>query len=218
VVPLFFALASTGLVSIFRYFLQKVPLTFVIKRPSTIYKVIVPTVLLSGSAVLWTNLPPGYSDCAKQAVFMEDQQGRFEAEVHAHLAPVLDKILKPQATIAMDWAGSLPYYLDRNFYDILGKSDSVIAHEPMSHNPSGFSAWYRKFYPGHMKWDARHTMEQQKPDAVITIWRDVLGSSFAPYLNRDYLCYRFWPGHIYFRKNSSLLNWNKIPSSWTKNY
>jgi hypothetical protein len=118
--------------------------------------------------------------------------------------------------MAIDWAGSLPFFLDRKFYDILGKSDSVIAHEPMRHNSSGSNIWYHEFYPGHMKWDADYTIGKLTPDVVLIIWVRRPGVDFAPSLNAEYVAYSYTRGKIYLRKDSHKIRWDQVPSIWRK--
>jgi hypothetical protein len=184
-------------------------------RKGDLIPTVVPSLVLAMILVIWVNTPANYESCAKQALFQEDQQIVLPAQIHANLSSVLNTVMEPDATMAIDWAGSLPYYLDRHFFDILGKSDSVIAHEPMRHNSSGSNVWYKEFYPGHMKWDADYTMNKLKPDVVLEVWSGPLGS-FLPFLNAKFIGYQMGVGpKIYFLKNSPRIHWDNIPKSWT---
>ena len=49
----------------------------------------------------------------------------------------------------MVWAGATPYFDHRPSVDLLGKSDTVIAHEAPHHRP---------LLPGHMKWDYAYSI------------------------------------------------------------
>ena len=63
----------------------------------------------------------------------------------------------PEATIAVAWAGSTPYYACRPAIDLLGKCDPVIAKGPPA----------RAFYPGHNKWNYAYSVGTLKPDLII---------------------------------------------------
>ena len=65
------------------------------------------------------------------------------------------------ATIAIVWAGSMPYYSNREAIDLLGKTDKVIAHGTPR------LGW---FYPGHTKWDYEHSIVRRQPDVVLQLW------------------------------------------------
>jgi arabinofuranosyltransferase len=67
----------------------------------------------------------------------------------------------PDATIAVAWAGSVPYFTDRPAIDILGKSDPVIARSPVHDIP---------LYPGHMRWDYAESIGARRPDLVVSMW------------------------------------------------
>jgi len=73
-----------------------------------------------------------------------DQTGHLD---HLKWALALDEITDRDATLAVAWAGIIPYFADRSAVDLLGRCDATIAHEPMPLDPEG------GFYPGHMKWD-----------------------------------------------------------------
>jgi hypothetical protein len=175
---------------------------------------------LSGGLVLgllmtvWLNCPPNYGKCTRQAMFIEKPLVVPMAESHAHLAKMLDTITEPSATIAIDAAGSLPYYLDRRFYDILGKSDAVVAHEPMHTFAASTDIWYKVFYPGHMKWDAAYTAGELKPDIIFMEWFAPY-DAFLPYIKANYIYLNRGQGAgIFVRKGSSRIHWNKIPEEW----
>ncbi|MGH3104735.1 MAG: hypothetical protein ACRDN6_11640 [Gaiellaceae bacterium] len=65
------------------------------------------------------------------------------------------------ASIAVVQAGSIPYFSHRRSIDLLGKSDALVAHsEPQ----------LPIFYPGHTKWDYRHSIVRLKPDVIAQTW------------------------------------------------
>ncbi len=83
-----------------------------------------------------------------------------------HTALSLDTLLTREATVAVVWAGLVPYVLDRPAIDILGKSDNVIARLPMRATEGGAEL----FYPGHMKYDYDYSIGELKPDVVVGRW------------------------------------------------
>ena len=66
------------------------------------------------------------------------------------------------ATIAVTWAGAIPYFSDRQAIDLLGKSDRVIAMR-IPQSTVGFT-------PGHDKWDYAYSIGQLRPDVVAGLW------------------------------------------------
>jgi arabinofuranosyltransferase len=86
------------------------------------------------------------------------------------------------ATIAVVWAGAIPYFAERNAVDLLGKADRTIARLP-SRPISGRSKWY-VYFPGHMKWDPDHSIRALRPDVVTQLWGD--GNEAEEYLEADY--------------------------------
>jgi hypothetical protein len=66
------------------------------------------------------------------------------------------------ATIAVTWAGAIPYFSHRPTIDLLGKSDPVIATRERQPTIG--------FYPGHDKWDYGYSIGQLRPDVVAELW------------------------------------------------
>jgi arabinofuranosyltransferase len=62
-------------------------------------------------------------------------------------------------TIGVFWAGTLPYFLDRNFLDLLGKTDAHIAHVP--------AVPATEYWPGHAKRDWDYVLKEKKPDILV---------------------------------------------------
>jgi len=78
---------------------------------------------------------------------------------------------RKSATVGVVGGGALPYFSERRCVDFLGKSDTAIArlraHQAPPHqNPLTY------YYPGHLKWSARHSIETMKPDIVTGTWGD----------------------------------------------
>jgi hypothetical protein len=66
------------------------------------------------------------------------------------------------ATIAVTWAGAIPYFSHRPTIDLLGKSDPVIATRKRQPTVD--------FNPGHDKWDYDYSVGRLQPDVVAQLW------------------------------------------------
>jgi hypothetical protein len=75
----------------------------------------------------------------------------------ARLGLLIRRATTSRATVAVTWAGSIPYFADRTCIDILGKTDPVIARLPP----------VIQFVPGHDRWDLNHSIGTLHPDLVI---------------------------------------------------
>lgn len=71
------------------------------------------------------------------------------------------EVTAERASVAVVWAGAIPYFSRRPAVDLLGKSDPVIARGPS--RPIGFT-------PGHTKWDYRHSVRRLQPDLIAQVW------------------------------------------------
>ena len=116
------------------------------------------------------------------------------------LADMLQRQTHPGATIAIDYAGTCPYFCDRPFVDLLGKSDRIIAKEPAHRNVISASVW-REFYPGHLKWDYAYSIGKLKPDVVCAMWRRSRDDADA-YLDGAYVSEQRLGADVYWRKDS----------------
>ena len=76
----------------------------------------------------------------------------------ARLGLVIREHTTPDATVAVYWAGAIPYFSERQSYDLLGKSDKHIAKQ--DRNPMA-----KHFLPGHSKWDYAYTLSFH-PDII----------------------------------------------------
>lgn len=67
----------------------------------------------------------------------------------------------PTTSVAVVWAGAIPYFSHLHAVDLLGKSDPRIARlQPRT-----------TFLPGHNKWDYRYSIGTLRPDVVVDLWR-----------------------------------------------
>ena len=119
-------------------------------------------------------------------------------------ALLLDALTTDDATVALAGAGIVPYFADRTYVDMLGKSDRVIAHEPMDQNI------IPEFKPGHMKWNYAYSIGELQPDVVLELW--VNPQDAGPYLNENYQEVWFPPnnGVIWMRTGSPHILWDRL--------
>lgn len=119
------------------------------------------------------------------------------------LALAVRNITSDDATVAVVWAGAIPYFANRTAIDFLGKNDPVIAH--MRANLPGGLRRFLKFHPGHNKWDLQHSIGTLKPDLIAQLWWD-LPPSLAPEYRKIH------PGSLemYARRGSQRVLWNQL--------
>jgi hypothetical protein len=113
-----------------------------------------------------------------------------------------------EATIAVLGAGTIPYLLpEHRVLDILGKTDPVIAHQPVR-TPMSIED-VPDMRPGHMKWDYARTFGELKPDVIVSIWPGT-GAEAAPYLEA-YVEGTIAPGiKVYLRRGSQHILWDRV--------
>ncbi|MCA9728989.1 MAG: hypothetical protein KC729_14955, partial [Candidatus Eisenbacteria bacterium] len=87
-----------------------------------------------------------------------------ENEWMVNFARVLTAGANPGDTIAVVWAGTVPYHSGMHCVDMLGKADPVISRRPMHTARTGSP--YRAFFPGHLKWDYSYSIGRLQPDII----------------------------------------------------
>jgi hypothetical protein len=112
----------------------------------------------------------------RKPVLMQDNKK------HTMIAIEADRLLHDSARVALATAGVIPYYLDREIIDILGKNDKTIARLK-GRIKDGFGK-YDGFHPGHNKWDYSWSIGHLQPDAVVQLWTH--HEEALPYLSRTY--------------------------------
>lgn len=121
-------------------------------------------------------------------------------------ARYLKTITRPGATVALIQAGTCPYFADRPMIDVLGKCDKVIARRPMYAEQTRFG--WRRFFPGHLKWDYQYSVETLQPDVVLGLWQGT--GDIEQYLEQHYLPHN-GDGHQYWlKKDSEEILWDRI--------
>lgn len=128
-------------------------------------------------------------------------------EKYIRTALILEDITQPGAKIAVTAAGTVPYYLpDRYFIDLLGKTDKVIARQPVKSPVS--LAGIADVRPGHMKWDYSYSLGELRPDVIVQLWEEDYKSA-EPYLV-GYESVTIGGLPFYLRKDSPLVRWGQV--------
>ena len=89
----------------------------------------------------------------------------------------------PDTSVAVHWAGVLPYFAERPALDVLGRADRHIARLHVE-----------RFFPGHAKWDWDYVLGVRRPDVILQLSR---GLGEHPLLRQRYLLVEA-PGAIEF--------------------
>ncbi|MBI5933965.1 MAG: hypothetical protein HY867_09680 [Chloroflexi bacterium] len=129
-------------------------------------------------------------------------------EQYVRVSYYLEKIVTPDARIAVTAAGNIAYFLPDNYViDMLGKADASIAHGPVSMS-MGIPD-IPNMQPGHMKWNYKYSIGELKPDVITNIR---LGTQeFAdPYLD-DYIYITIGPRiKLYLLIGSPNIKWDLL--------
>ncbi|MFC2155484.1 hypothetical protein ACFLRB_03205 [Acidobacteriota bacterium] len=135
---------------------------------------------------------------------------------------LIEKITFPETKIALTWAGTVPYFINRKYIDLLGKNDRTIARtrmhrfedtEPLFSN-NFLKSPYTFFYPGHLKWDFDYSIRQLKPDVIMQTWGNQ--DELFRLLEKDYISLKAFKAkgfQIILKKNSPHINWEALGSS-----
>jgi hypothetical protein len=118
------------------------------------------------------------------------------------LALILTQVTKRDASIAVVWAGIIPYFSGRHCVDLLGKNDRTIAHQEMHQNAA------MGFWPGHLKWDYRFSIEGRRPDVVAQVWADPASAKRS--LSGGYLTAGAFGSFFCARRSSPRIEWDKV--------
>ncbi len=121
-------------------------------------------------------------------------------------------ITRPEAKVAVVWAGSIPYFSDRYCIDILGKCDRRIARQE-SRTDHGLRKWVA-FYPGHSKWDYRYSIVEQKPDLVMQLWSNQ--DEILPFIEQHYVHVQTSFADMRIRKDSPYILWDRVRDMQTR--
>ncbi len=153
VMPLFFVMVATSLIG-------RSPTSAPFRPARTVFATVV---LICIANVLAFAMSPVSTPVRR--LLLIDSPPQTEQDHNAVRAALrLRDLTDPSATIAVSWAGAIPYFAERPAIDLLGKMDPSIAHQWM-HVPEGNQRWVG-FVPGHLKWDYAYSIESLRPDIV----------------------------------------------------
>jgi hypothetical protein len=189
-------------------FLSVVGIYRIIAQTPTIAQTRRSAILFTAAWAIYANSYYGVSSLS-QALLLADPPYKADNVRNVRLARLLEEMTKPNARIAIDYAGTAPYFLRRPMIDLLGKSDRQVAREQAHRGVLGLPA-YREFYPGHLKWNYAYSIGQLKPDVVCAIWRRTLDNAHD-FLARAYLWFPWEDVSIYLRKGSPAILWENVP-------
>lgn len=81
---------------------------------------------------------------------------------NVNLAVALEQVTAADASLAVFWAGTIPYYTGRTAIDILGKCDKHVAR--LAPDTSGKVGWNgMRSVPGHNKYDLDYSIRSRRP-------------------------------------------------------
>lgn len=143
----------------------------------------------------------------KEITFQAYPIGVEKGFKHIEIAIALNEITTPDATIGVFYAGVLPYYLDRNAIDFLGKSDKYIAN--LQPDTSGSVAWGgMTSVPGHNKYDLGYSIQTLRPTYVEQFYWG--NQEVGGWAEDNYKRVKYNDVGLYLLKDSPYVNWEKI--------
>ncbi len=128
-------------------------------------------------------------------------------ERYANMGLLINQITAPEAHVAVVTAGAIPYFAQRPAIDLMGKSDPIIAREPMRVKLTRRAM--QDFRPGHTKWDYAYSIAELQPDVVAQLW-DETTEEARPYLEGNYRRVVFNEIPMYLRIDSPYINWEIV--------
>lgn len=126
---------------------------------------------------------------------------------NVNFAIALKDVLGPSASVALLFAGTIPYYTGFRAIDILGKCDKWVASLPP--DMSGAISWSgMKSVPGHNKYDLNYSVVNKQPTFVESFsWgrQDISSYGQANYVQVSHKGVKMW-----LRKGSHDVHWEKL--------
>jgi hypothetical protein len=160
--------------------------------------------LLSSLAPLFLTDLPFLSDMSVRG----PTSAAIANHVNTNSAIAVDQMTRPDATVGVIWAGTLPYYVDRVAVDFLGKSDAHIAH--LNADISGAVSWDGMIsVPGHNKYDLNYSIVGLQPTYIQAFaWGD---QTVKPWVTQNYLRVEYHGPQgmktVFLRKDSPDVCW-----------
>jgi arabinofuranosyltransferase len=131
-------------------------------------------------------------------------------ELYTSIALAMNKVTTQDASIAVQAAGSIPYFTDLRTFDMWGKSDPVIARQDV-HLPPGLFAGIANFRPGHIKWDYYYSIVEHEPDIIVQmpLDEDITGADTLAFVEQHYTIIEIDGITMQAKNNSSHVLWDQ---------
>jgi hypothetical protein len=117
------------------------------------------------------------------------------------LGLLIRETTQENARVAVERAGTIPYFSHRACIDLLGKNDPIIAKQ---------RAVRSKFQPGHTKWNLAHSVEDLRPDLVVHGTPDPDAPAFLEKAGYEVLGEELW-----VRGDSRLVDRERLGAGWS---
>jgi len=134
---------------------------------------------------------------------------------NTNTAIFLSRVLKPEASVGVFYAGAIPYYTGLQAVDFLGKCDPHVARLPP--DTTGAISWSGlRSVPGHNKYDLHYSILQKRPTYVAGLkWgrQDVTGEGLEYYdrVPVDFLTGSDFDLHVVLLlKDSKDVDWQRV--------
>ena len=127
-------------------------------------------------------------------------------EYNVNTAIILNKILKPNSSVAVFWAGAIPYFTTFQAVDMLGKSDKYIAS--LDPDISGSVSWNgMKSVPGHNKYDLNYSIMKKQPTYIQGYrWGQ---QNLSQLISQKYVVLKVKDNNLMLLKTSPNINWKQ---------
>jgi len=135
-------------------------LTSAFARPST--RRLLTAVAILAMCLTWTNP-------ARTMMLVTSWENDVWHKDLVRMAGWVDDHTEHDARIAVAAAGIVPWIVQRQWVDVLGLNDAVIARLPAHRAPNGRNP-LTFFHPGHMKFDPSSMVARHEPDIVLQAW------------------------------------------------
>ncbi|MBI5842511.1 MAG: hypothetical protein HZB19_20675 [Chloroflexi bacterium] len=186
---------------LFVYFVVGIVNRFLNAERNPISSVVVSLlIVLAGIvSVNWSFLP--------ELTFAEEPFQAQSNRENVYAAIALNEITTSGATVAVFWAGALPYYADRFAIDPLGKSDRYIASLPA--DISGAVGWNgMTSIPGHNKYDLNYSIMKLQPTYVQYFeWGS---QDLSEWAETSYVKVKYEGIELNLLKDSPAVLWDKV--------
>jgi hypothetical protein len=170
---------------------------------------------------------PGFLACLLVLVMLLSVNLRFLPEIamlrdftdvrvneeRVNIALAIERFTKPDATVGVFDAGTIPYYTGRPAIDFLGKADRRIAR--LAPDPSGFPKM--EFFgsklnnPGHNKYDLGYSIIELRPTYVRDfVWG---GQNALGWAQSEYVMVVYKGTILNFRRDSADVHWDDIEAA-----